>query len=191
MKRRAFVQRVWRESLNQVIFSYSSSILSVPIATYYYISFCIFPVRKHFEIEADPITIVLEEDGTELVDDDYLLTLDPNTKLMVLKNGEIWRQQVAFIDETDRSGGVYTVPDPINVVEMLFKNPASIALLSEEELEVVAEADNLKSEQFRGFSSADLMFVQNACADQLEKKQRLKNALDYIDLIKRASEQAE
>jgi len=147
--------------------------------------------RKHFEIGTDAITIVLEEDGTELVDDEYLQTLDPNTKLMVLKAGETWHQQFSFVDETDRSGGGSAIPDPVNVVKMLVKNPASIALLSEEELEVVVEAEDLNASQFWDLSSADLAFLQNACADQLDTKQQLKNALDFIGIVEKATKQTE
>lgn len=150
-----------------------------------------FLARKHFEIGTDAITIVLEEDGTELVDDEYLQTLDPNTKLMVLKAGETWHQQFSFVDETDRSGGGSAIPDPVNVVKMLVKNPASIALLSEEELEVVVEAEDLNASQFWDLSSADLAFLQNACADQLDTKQQLKNALDFIGIVEKATKQTE
>lgn len=126
-----------------------------------------------------------------MVDDDYLQTLEPNTKLMVLKTGEVWHPQFIFVDETDRSRGGFTVPDPINVVRMLVKNPASIALLSEEELEVVVEADDLDAGQFHDLSSADLAFLQNACGEQLEKKKHLRNALDFIGLVRKATLETE
>jgi len=46
--------------------------------------------RTSFKIASEELRIVLYEDGTEIVDDDYLHTLDNNTMLMVLKNTEQW-----------------------------------------------------------------------------------------------------
>ena len=46
--------------------------------------------RTSFKIASEELKIVLDEDGTEIVDDDYLHTLDNNTMLMVLKNTEQW-----------------------------------------------------------------------------------------------------
>ena len=36
------------------------------------------------------VDVVLEEDGTEVDDDDYFQTLEPNTCLMLLYSGERW-----------------------------------------------------------------------------------------------------
>lgn len=48
-------------------------------------------VREKFQIEQDiPIRVVLESDGTEIDEDDYFLTMDPDTALMILCGGEGW-----------------------------------------------------------------------------------------------------
>ena len=48
-------------------------------------------VRYKFQIDpATPIRIVLEQDGTEIDDNDYFITLEPDTSLMVLCHGEKW-----------------------------------------------------------------------------------------------------
>lgn len=36
------------------------------------------------------MTLVLEADGTEVEDDEYLETLQPHVSLVILKNGERW-----------------------------------------------------------------------------------------------------
>merc|ERR1712071_363134 len=150
--------------------------------------------RTCFDIGCDPIRVVLEEDGTEILGDDYFQTLDFNTKLMILKNSETYppaNKPFAFVDEIDNISRVYRDPDPISTIKMLVNNPASIALISEEELEVVAEAESLDAGDFADISSKDLLYLQNACADQLENKQKLKNALAYIDLMEKVDQQIE
>ncbi|CAG7819867.1 unnamed protein product, partial [Allacma fusca] len=48
-------------------------------------------IRYKFDIDMDiPIRIVLEQDGTEIDDNDYFITLEPDTSLMVLRHHEKW-----------------------------------------------------------------------------------------------------
>lgn len=48
-------------------------------------------VRYKFQIDpSTPIRIVLEQDGTEIDDNDYFVTLEPDTSLMVLCYQEKW-----------------------------------------------------------------------------------------------------
>lgn len=37
-----------------------------------------------------PVKVVLEQDGTEVEDDDYFCTLEKNTALMILANDQKW-----------------------------------------------------------------------------------------------------
>ena len=46
--------------------------------------------RKLAYSEDREVSVVLEEDGTEVDDDDYFQTLEPNTCLMLLYSGERW-----------------------------------------------------------------------------------------------------
>lgn len=39
---------------------------------------------------SDPVTVVLEDDGTIVADDAYFLCLPPNTKFMLLHEKETW-----------------------------------------------------------------------------------------------------
>ena len=41
-------------------------------------------------VPGQEVYLVLEEDGTEVDDDDYFQTLEPNTCLMLLYSGERW-----------------------------------------------------------------------------------------------------
>jgi DNA fragmentation factor alpha subunit len=37
-----------------------------------------------------PVKVVLEQDGTEIDDDEYFNTMEKNTTLMILINGQKW-----------------------------------------------------------------------------------------------------
>ena len=39
---------------------------------------------------SNSVRVVLEQDGTEIDDNDYFNTLDPDTSLMVLRHHEMW-----------------------------------------------------------------------------------------------------
>ena len=46
--------------------------------------------RRKLAYSDREVSVVLEEDGTEVDDDDYFQTLEPNTRLMLLYSGERW-----------------------------------------------------------------------------------------------------
>ena len=50
------------------------------------------------------VSVVLEEDGTEVDDDDYFQTLEPNTCLMLLYSGERWSPFSAASDDVTDHG---------------------------------------------------------------------------------------
>jgi hypothetical protein len=53
-----------------------------------------FIASKIFKLGVDDnIVVVLEEDGTRVTDDGFLLLLESHTKLMILRNNTHWTQQ--------------------------------------------------------------------------------------------------
>lgn len=129
--------------------------------------------------------IVLEEDGTEIIEDEYLLLLDDNTKLMVLSTDQDWKESILPYDETDRPGDGLQQYNPIKILQKLARSPGSIALLSEEELEVVVSTSlppNI------GVPDAEIQYLKDACERELEQKKRVKDALDLVELYQRAKQ---
>ena len=55
------------------------------------------------------LLVVLEEDGTEVDEDDYFQTLEPNTTLMLLYAGDKWSPFSAAGDVTDHGDGDMSV----------------------------------------------------------------------------------
>lgn len=50
-------------------------------------------------LSAVSMSLVCEEDGTEVDSDDFLMTLPDNTMLMALQPGETWRPQPVRTEE--------------------------------------------------------------------------------------------
>jgi DNA fragmentation factor alpha subunit len=142
--------------------------------------------RTLFGAGSDELKIVLEEDGTEVIEDDYLQMLDNNTKLMVLKNIEEWAAPfLACYDETDTSQAHRH--NPVKILQKLHRSPGSIALLSEEELEVIISVAKSQVQNI-GIPESEVDCLKDACERELDQKRRVRDALDQFNLYHKAVE---
>lgn len=127
------------------------------------------------------VTIVLEEDGT-VVDDDYWETIAPDTKLVLLAAGEKWRPSPLSVpsnllvvsDETD--GAVNEEQKAQALLNAIQENPASVALLSLSDLEIIKDA--------RISTSDSSMQLQELCIEFYIKKKKEAEAMEFVDLLK-------
>ncbi|CAG5101037.1 Similar to Cidec: Cell death activator CIDE-3 (Rattus norvegicus) [Cotesia congregata] len=110
--------------------------------------------RLALPTDAD-ITIVLEQDGTEVDDEEYFATLERNTSLMVLNGSEKWAapgsaktatSRYILVDNVDSAGrteesttrGNYHRPiEPL--VSSLHNDPTHISLLGGNDLELLSD----------------------------------------------------
>lgn len=127
---------------------------------------------------------MLEEDGTEVIEDEYLMMLDNNTKLMVLQGDEEWAAPFPTFDVTDHPDTAKP-HNPVKILQKLVRSPGSIALLSEEELDVVS---SFTEYQHIGISQSEVEYLIEACQRELEQKKKIKDALDLVDLYHRAKQ---
>lgn len=127
------------------------------------------------------VTLVLEEDGT-VVDEDYWETIPADTKLILLSADEVWKPSPLSVpsnlllvsDETDSA----TDDDQKarNLLNALQQNPASVALLSLSDLEIIKDAN---------LSSTDSsMQLQELCIEFYVKKKKEAEAMEFVDLLK-------
>ncbi len=128
--------------------------------------------------------IVLEEDGTEVIEDDYLAMLDNNTKLMILEKNADWTAPFPAFDVTDHPDSSKSY-NPVKILQKLVRSPGSISLLSEEELDVVS---SFTAHQNIGIPQSEVEYLIEACQRELEQKKRIKDALDLVDLYQRAKQ---
>ncbi|KAK7071734.1 hypothetical protein SK128_019013 [Halocaridina rubra] len=132
--------------------------------------------------------VVLEEDGTN-VDDAYWESLQPDTRLILLRPDEVWqpaplpipnKKVFVFGDETDSS--VSSQQRATNLLTALQQNPASVALLSLSDLEVIKDANINTPEIMRQCSQS--VQLQELCIEFYVKKKKEAEALELVDLLR-------
>ncbi|KAL6444568.1 hypothetical protein ACFW04_002000 [Cataglyphis niger] len=110
--------------------------------------------RLAFPVDAN-LTIVLEQDGTEVDDEEYFATLERNTSLMVLSSDQKWiaagssktASRYIVVDDVDaegssRSDKIRRRRMPIEpLVSSLHGDPSHISLLGGNDLELLSDMD--------------------------------------------------
>ncbi|XP_012280681.1 DNA fragmentation factor subunit alpha [Orussus abietinus] len=102
------------------------------------------------------ITVVLEQDGTEVDDEEYFATLERNTSLMVLHGDQKWTaagsgkttsryivvDDVDNVESSSKSDGVRRIRTPVEpLVSTLHGDPSHISLLGGNDLELLSDMD--------------------------------------------------
>lgn len=109
--------------------------------------------RLALPVDAD-LTIVLEQDGTEVDDEEYFATLERNTSLMVLHGDQKWiaagsskASRYIVVDDVDNVEGSSRTDKirrrtPIEpLVSSLHGDPSHISLLGGNDLELLSDMD--------------------------------------------------
>ncbi|XP_050309215.1 DNA fragmentation factor subunit alpha-like [Anthonomus grandis grandis] len=143
-------------------------------------------VRDKLDLVSDNnFTVVLEADGTEIDDEEYFATLDPNTSLMVLTSNQKWSPPYPSCkltkdnkDQVDDARG----DELAGLVGRLKTNICHLSLLGGPELELLSDMDPE--------SLADLTYPDKIFLDQLKEasgrflceKRQAQDALDLLRL---------
>lgn len=147
----------------------------------------------------DDITIVLEEDGTEVDEEDYFKMLPTNTVFLLLKSGEKWQPDLQVQkgrwrkgtagaeDSTDLgAGGDDTQSQLQRLVSNLKQDTGRIFLLTEPELQLLADMvpeDYASDEDEVKF----LTIVQEACDRYLIDHAEARDDLQFIRMCKKVT----
>ncbi|KAG5864841.1 hypothetical protein JTB14_004471 [Gonioctena quinquepunctata] len=141
--------------------------------------------------EEDKITVVLEDDGTEIDDEEYFGTLDSNTCLMVLTEGQTWFPRAPplrlNIDDVDAKGD----RDLVDLVGKLKHNMCHVSLLGGADLELLSDMDPE--------SLVDITFPDRIFLDQLKEvsgryladKRQAQDALDLLRVYQEKENESE
>jgi len=132
------------------------------------------------------VFLVMEEDGTEIEDTDYLLSLPDNTCLILLQKGDRW-SPFGLGDEVDNC----KPSDKSRVHDLLLKlesNPANVALVSEPDLEALLDLDTDDS-QFNRFGAKFLEDVQDAADRHLQQKCEIRDTIGLLNVYHQTNSQ--
>jgi len=133
---------------------------------------------------------VLEEDGTEVDEDDYFQTLSNNTTLMLLYVGDRW-SPFSSPDAPDCAGDTAgsSTARLMSLLTRLESEPGCIALMGEMDLELIAEMDcSALPPTFPRFEPEFLSQLQAAADKHLFEKSQIRDTLGLLKIYHRSSE---
>lgn len=130
------------------------------------------------------VYLVLEEDGTEVDEEDYFQTIPESCTLMLLFTDDKW-SPFATIDQTDSSSASRN--SLVEILSRLEKHPGTIALLDGSDLELLADMDveEIMTRVSR-FSKPFLSQIQEAADRHLVEKNEIRDTLGLLNLYHRA-----
>lgn len=99
--------------------------------------------------KTDIPNIHLDSDGTEIDDEDYFQTLEPNTELVAVFSGEQWIDPTHYVTITTRRNSADTTDSAEvehrvhlkKIVSQLKNNLYNVSVLSEPDLEMITNMD--------------------------------------------------
>ncbi|XP_040008609.1 DNA fragmentation factor subunit alpha [Xiphias gladius] len=156
---------------------------------------------------SDPVTVVLEDDGTIVEDQSYFLCLPSNTKFMLLHEKESWspvrridggtawmaRESVTL--ETDSLDGSSAVARWWDLAQQLRQDLASIILMSEADLQTLVDAPSPELASALGFQekkAEDLKETLQRVLDRREEERQSKELLQlYLKAVENEDRQQE
>jgi len=129
------------------------------------------------------VTVVLEQDGTEIDDEEYFATLEPHTSLMVLAIEQKWnppappcRLSVDAVDDGKAS------PELAGLVGKIKHNLCHVSLLGGPELEMLSDMD---PDSLVDITFPDKIFLEQlkeASGRYLSEKRQAQDALELLRL---------
>ncbi|XP_013416677.1 DNA fragmentation factor subunit alpha [Lingula anatina] len=146
------------------------------------------------------VKVVLEEDGTEVEDNDYFLCLKDNTTFLLLKPGEKWTKvRDPSPDETDFGREIYKVDTDSatssgitftiqRLKDRLQEDPEAFFLLSNEELQDIVDLDPHELARILQDSTSNVETLQETCQRYLDDRIKTSEAMELLKLYQRASE---
>eukprot|EP00088_Acartia_fossae_P005920 TRINITY_DN12681_c0_g1_i1.p1 TRINITY_DN12681_c0_g1~~TRINITY_DN12681_c0_g1_i1.p1 ORF type:complete len:191 (+),score=37.72 TRINITY_DN12681_c0_g1_i1:58-630(+) len=132
------------------------------------------------------VELVLDEDGTEIDDDDYLFSLPDNVEVVILYKGDRWNP-FNVGDEVDNAENEQS--RLTNILLKLESCPGSIGLLSEPDFELLVDIDpQSKDQRFQRFDPEFLKDVQTAAHEHLHVKGQIRDAIGLLDIYHKSQQ---
>ncbi|GFR81156.1 DNAation factor subunit alpha [Elysia marginata] len=138
------------------------------------------------------VRIVLEEDGTEVDDEDYFSFLPQNSTLMLLKEGECWqpaRTEAVARDETDHGGIPVREDETARLASDLRADLSHIITFSNDQLQQLVDEDTLTLAQLMGESERFSKSLQDACQRHLDERAQTTETAGLLKLYHKAHQE--
>ncbi|KFO77257.1 DNA fragmentation factor subunit alpha, partial [Cuculus canorus] len=136
------------------------------------------------------ITLVVEEDGTIVNDDDYFLCLPPNTKFVVLVNNEKWLGSILDRGTGWLSGSADEVDSAVErwkqLARQLKDDMSNIILMSEEDLQVLIDVPCSDLAEELGHSQTRTQVLQDTLQHVLDRREEERQSRQVLGLYLQA-----
>ncbi|XP_038161937.1 DNA fragmentation factor subunit alpha [Cyprinodon tularosa] len=148
----------------------------------------------------EPVTVVLETDGTIVEDQAYFLCLPLNTKFMLLHDketwapartidgGTAWMARESLILEVDAVDSSAVTPPWWNLALQLKQDLTSIILMSEGELQSLVDAPCSELASALGFQEKKTIELQETLQRVLDRKEEERQSKQLLQLYLKAVE---
>lgn len=133
------------------------------------------------KLKISPPVRVLEEDGTEVDDEDYFSFLPDSTTLII-------SPESSGCDEVDTA----IMSDSLNnsllpLAKVIKKDPRNIIQFTDEQLQLLVDTDTEELAQLLGSPKSNVESIQDACQRHLDEKAEAKEALEILKLYHSAN----
>ncbi|XP_069730804.1 DNA fragmentation factor subunit alpha [Phaenicophaeus curvirostris] len=142
--------------------------------------------RHVLAIENESVTLVVEEDGTIVHDDDYFLCLPPNTKFMVLVNNEKWPGSSSDSGTGWLAGPADEVDSAVEkwkqLARQLKDDLSNIILMSEEDIQVLIDVPCSDLAEELGHSQTRIQALQDGLQNVLDMREEERQSRQALEL---------
>lgn len=151
----------------------------------------------------DPVTVVLENDGTIVEDQAYFLCLPSNTKFMLLHEkeawspvrkmdgGTAWMARESMLLETDVVDASSSAAPWWNLAQQLKQDMASVILMSEADLQTLVDAPCPELASALGFREKKAEDLQETLQRVLDRREEERQSKELLQLYLKAAEKEE
>ncbi|KAE8293323.1 DNA fragmentation factor subunit alpha DNA fragmentation factor 45 kDa subunit [Larimichthys crocea] len=149
---------------------------------------------------SEPVTVVLEDDGTIVEDQSYFLCLPLNTKFMLLHEketwspvrrmdgGTAWMARDSMLLEADSVDAACAAAPWWDLSQQLKHDLASIILMSEADLQALVDAPCAELATAMGFQEKKAAELQETLQTVLDRREEERQSKELLQLYLKASE---
>ncbi|XP_035513244.1 DNA fragmentation factor subunit alpha [Morone saxatilis] len=149
---------------------------------------------------SDPVTVVLEDDGTIVEDQAYFLCLPVNTKFMLLHEketwsplrrmdgGTAWMARDSMLLESDAVDASTAEAPWFDLAQQLKQDLASIILMSEADLQMLVDAPRPELALALGFQEKKAEDLQETLQRVLDRREEERQSKELLQLYLKAAD---
>ena len=133
----------------------------------------------------DAVTIVLEEDGTEVDEEDYFEFLPADSVMMILVGSQKWQPRGSgSVDEADSAivfeSGLDLDNDISSLLADLHKDVSNIVTFSDEQLQEIIDYDSAQLAHYFGGNSRFAKSLQEGCQRHLDDRSQTSEVINLL-----------